>query len=410
MDALGLGPFLIGWLELAVRWFHVIAGIAWIGSSFYFIALDFSLKKRDGLPDQAYGEAWQVHGGGFYHMVKYLVAPARMPDELTWFKWESYATWFSGFALLVLVYYFNASLYLIDPNVVILSPVMAITYSLIGLASGWLVYDLLCRSPLGSSVWGLGLGGFVGLVGASYGYTLLFSGRGAMMQMGALIGTIMAANVFMVIIPGQTRVVADLIAGRRPDPGIGARAKQRSLHNNYLTLPVVFIMIANHYPMMFANRLNWAILAVVLIMGALIRHFFNTRHQGQPSPWWTLGASGAGAIVIVFLSWQGSNLAQLEQRAASFPPVEAQALAHAVIETRCVVCHAAQPVWADLSGPPKGTRFDDPTLIESHRQKIADWAVATHAMPPGNVTDISDEERVILANWLRNSKVEGVMP
>ena len=410
MDPFGLGPFLISWLEMAVRWFHVIAGIAWIGSSFYFIALDFSLKQRQGLPDQAYGEAWQVHGGGFYHLVKYLVAPARMPDELTWFKWESYATWFSGFFLLILVYYLNTSLYLIDPAVADLSGEQAIIYSVLGLAGGWLFYDLLCRSPLGRDVWMLGLIGFGGLVAASYGYSLLFSGRGAIMQMGALIGTIMAANVFMVIIPGQTKVVADLIAGRRPDPAIGARAKRRSLHNNYLTLPVVFTMVANHYPLIFANRLNWAILAVVLVLGALIRHFFNTRHQGKPSPWWTIVASAGGALIILILSWHGSNLPQLSFIHDPQSYALKQAAAHEVIATRCVVCHAASPAWAGLSGPPKGARFDTSELIEQHRHKIADWSVASHAMPPGNLTEITDGERAILAAWIATPDSQRNMP
>jgi uncharacterized membrane protein len=358
------------------------------------------LRKRGGLADQAHGEAWQVHGGGFYQIVKYLVAPARLPDDLTWFKWESYATWLSGMALLAMVYYLNASLYLIDPQVLDLSPLIAIAYSLVGLAWGWIVYDLLCRSPLGRDPWILGLSGLVLLIAAAYGYTLIFSGRGAMMQIGALIGTIMVANVFLVIIPGQKRVVADLIAGRTPDPAIGVRAKQRSLHNNYLTLPVAFAMIANHYPLAFATSFNWAILGVVLMIGALIRHFFNTRHQGKQSPWWTLGVASAAALAVLFLSWAGSHLPGLGSTALRPIGQVELAAAHEVIATRCAVCHAQEPVWAGIAAPPKGVRLDTPASIDAHRSKIATWAVATHAMPPANVTDMTAEERVILARWM----------
>ena len=233
-----------------------------------------------------------MHGGGFYNMVKYLVAPARMPDELTWFKWEAYATWISGFALIVAIYYAGASLYLVDPAVLAISPATGIAISLTAIVLGWAVYDGLCRSPLGRNDTVLAAVGFVFIVTLAYAFTKVFSARGAFMQIGALIGTIMAANVLMVIIPGQRKVVADLIAGRTPDPVHGQRGKQRSTHNNYLTLPVVFVMISNHYPLAYATRFSWVILALVLVMGAVIRHFYNMRHQRQPSPWWTWGRGG----------------------------------------------------------------------------------------------------------------------
>ena len=402
MDGAGLIAFAQAWAEAGLRWFHVVAGIAWIGSSFYFIALDFSLKPRDHLPQGAYGEAWQVHGGGFYHIVKYLVAPARMPAELTWFKWESYATWMSGVALMSMVYYLNASLYLTDPQVLDLTPGMAIGYSIGGLILGWAVYDALCRSPLGAEAWTLGLIGWAGLVLAAFGFTHLFSPRGAMMEIGALIGTMMTANVFMVIIPGQTKVVADLIAGRKPDPAIGARAKQRSLHNNYLTLPVVFVMIANHYPLFFATRWNWAILGLVMVMGALIRHFFNTKHKGLPLPWWTIGAAGLCMAAGLVLSFQGSRLAQNLGGA----PQASLADAREIISTRCVMCHADEPVWAGLATAPKGVRFDNDDLITRHRGKIAEWAVMTQAMPPANLTEITTQERMVLAAWARGGTSE----
>jgi uncharacterized membrane protein len=381
------------WLSLAVRWLHVIAGIAWIGSSFYFVHLDLSLARRDGLPAGAYGEAWQVHGGGFYNMVKYLVAPARMPDHLTWFKWEAYATWLSGIGLMVIVYYFSSRLYLIDANVLALSPQQAITISIGGLAVGWLVYDLMCKSPLGRNDTALALLGFAFLTVLAWAFTKVFSGRGAYMQMGALIGTIMVANVFMIIIPNQRRVVADLIAGRTPDPRLGAAGKQRSVHNNYLTLPVVFVMISNHYPLAFATRFNWLILALVMIMGALIRHFYNSRHRGLPSPWWTWGVSAACGIAIVWLS----AIPGVQVKRAASPVKFADA--EEVVTTRCSMCHAAQPVWDGIGSPPKGVMLDNSDRIREHAAQIVINSVATNAMPPGNITDISPEERGILAAW-----------
>ena len=381
------------WLSLAVRWLHVIAGIAWIGSSFYFVHLDLSLARRDGLPAGAYGEAWQVHGGGFYNMVKYMVAPARMPDHLTWFKWEAYATWLSGIGLMVIVYYFSSRLYLIDANVLALSPQQAITISIGGLAVGWLVYDLMCKSPLGRNDTALALLGFAFLTVLAWAFTKVFSGRGAYMQMGALIGTIMVANVFMIIIPNQRRVVADLIAGRTPDPRLGAAGKQRSVHNNYLTLPVVFVMISNHYPLAFATRFNWLILALVMIMGALIRHFYNSRHKGLPSPWWTWGVSAACGIAIVWLS----AIPGVQVKRAASPVKFADA--EEVVTTRCSMCHAAQPVWDGIGSPPKGVMLDNSDRIREHAAQIVINSVATNAMPPGNITDISPEERGILAAW-----------
>ena len=385
------------WVDFMVRWTHVIAGIAWIGSSFYFVHLDSSLKARQGLPEGAGGEAWQVHGGGFYHMVKYLVAPKAMPDELTWFKWEAYATWLSGFGLLIIVYYFGAELYMIDPAVLPLPVWGAVVISLVGLALGWVVYNALCRSPLGNNDTTLALVGLVFLVVLAYAFTWIFSGRGAYMQMGALIGTMMVANVAMVIIPNQRKVVADLIAGRTPDPKYGAEAKQRSMHNNYLTLPVLFIMISNHYPLAFASRFNWLILAIVLVVGAVIRHFYNTRHKGLPSPWWTWGVAVAGMLLVVWLS----SIRPADVEAAALP---AEPVTYAQVEEivlgRCSMCHAAEPVWEGVPFPPKGVMLDTPELIRLHAEQIYVQAARSHAMPPANVTEISPEERKILAAWV----------
>jgi uncharacterized membrane protein len=342
------------WAEAFLRWLHVIAGIGWIGSSFYFIHLDYSLKRREGLPAQAYGEAWQVHGGGFYNMVKYLVAPARMPEELTWFKWEAYATWISGFALVVAIYYAGASLYLIDPAVLAISPATGIAISVAGLVLGWAVYDGLCRSPLGRNETVLAAIGFVFLVVLTYASTRIFSARGAFMQMGALIGTIMAANVLMVIIPGQRKVVADLIAGRTPDPVHGRRGKQRSTHNNYLTLPVVFVMISGHYPLAYATRWSWVILALLLVMGGVMRHFFNVRHQGLPSPWWTWGAAVVCGLLIVWLSTLGpaQETWPRGKRADAVSAASSAAAACATPPSRCGPASPLRPRACCSTRPP----------------------------------------------------------
>jgi uncharacterized membrane protein len=384
------------WSEFIVRWVHVIAGIAWIGSSFYFIALDLSLKPGEALPAEAHGQAWQVHGGGFYNMVKYLVAPAKMPDELTWFKWEAYATWISGIALMSLVYYAAASLYMIDLNILDISEMQAILISLGGIVLGWALYDGLCRSPLGRNDLWLAVSGFLFLVALAYGYSLIFSARGAFMQMGVTIGTIMVANVLMVIIPGQSRVVAALKAGQTPDPQYGARGKQRSLHNNYLTLPVIFVMIGGHYPAVFATAYAWAILAVVLVMGAVIRHFFNTKHKGDPAPWWTWGVAAMLAALAMMLSYAGA------------PPRGADQSAHAdgihdraveLVVERCSTCHARQPTWDGLAFAPKGVFLETEADVLRQADAIFWQVVASHAMPPGQMIWLEDEERAMLAKW-----------
>ena len=390
---------LIDWSELLIRWLHVVAGIAWIGSSFYFVHLDLSLKQRPSLPDRASGDAWQVHGGGFYHMVKYLVAPAGMPDELTWFKWEAYATWLSGMALLVLLYYFGAELYLIDTHVLTLTPSQAVGISFAGLVAGWAVYDGLCRSRLGKDDRTLLAVGFAFLVAATFLFTRLFSPRGAFMEIGALIGTMMVANVLMVIIPGQRKVVKALLAGETPDPIHGQRGKQRSLHNNYLTLPVVFVMIGNHYPFAYATRWSWAILALVIVVGVLLRHFYNSRHKGLASPWWTWAASAACLVAAVWLSTQGPAYGAKVEVSASRPVTVADA--KAIIDSHCVMCHAAKPAWPGMDFPPKGVIMETAEQIEALAPRIAANAVWSNAMPPGNITEIDDGERAVLAGWLK---------
>ncbi len=394
--------WLVFWefLDMSVRWLHVIAGIAWIGSSFYFVHLDSSLKKVGGLPAGAGGEAWQVHGGGFYHMVKYNVAPEKMPEDLTWFKWEAYATWMSGAALLVIVYYFGAELYLIDTHVLDLSPWLAILISILGLALGWVAYDLLCKSPIGNNEVLLAAVGFVFLVALSIIFTYVFSARGAYMQMGALIGTIMAANVLVIIIPNQRVVVADLIAGREPDPKYGYIAKTRSMHNNYLTLPVLFVMISNHYPLMYASRFNWLILALILVMGAVIRHFYNVRHRGEPSPWWTWAAATVLALLVIGLSSMQPPPSEQDEAVTEPAAPVAFAAVEEIVLSRCSMCHAAEPLWEGMAVAPKGVVLETPAQIRMLAADINAQSVRTHAMPPSNITEMEPGERATLAAWI----------
>ncbi|MFY8098638.1 MAG: urate hydroxylase PuuD [Allorhizobium sp.] len=400
------------WLNFAVRWLHVITAIAWIGSSFYFIALDLGLVKRPGLPVGAYGEEWQVHGGGFYHIQKYLVAPASMPEHLTWFKWESYATWLSGFALLAVVYYGGADLFLIDRTVLDIEPWQAICLSLASLAVGWILYDLLCKSPLGKNTWGLMAFLYVVLIAMAWGYTQVFTGRAAFLHLGAFTATIMSANVFFIIIPNQKIVVADLIAGRTPDPKYGVIAKQRSLHNNYLTLPVIFFMLSNHYPLAFATEFNWIIAALVFLMGVTIRHWFNTTHARKGKPTWTWLVTVLLFIVIMWLSTVPKVLtgeeeqASLSQREQTFVQNGHFEAVRDVVQGRCSMCHAAEPVWEGIARAPKNVKLETDGEIAAHAREIYLQAGRSHAMPPGNITDLSPEERKLLVAWYETT-VEG---
>jgi uncharacterized membrane protein len=394
------------WLSFAVRWLHVVTGVAWIGSSFYFVALDLGLRQRPGMPAGAFGEEWQVHGGGFYHIQKYLVAPAEMPEHLTWFKWESYATWLSGFAMLWVVYYAGADLFLIDPNVLPMSVPVGILLSLATIGVGWVVYDLLCRSPLGKSDTGLMLVLYGVLVFIAWGLTHLFTGRAAFLHLGAITATIMSANVFMVIIPNQKIVVADLIAGRKPDPKYGKIAKQRSLHNNYLTLPVLFLMLSNHYPLAFATQFSWVIASLVFIIGVLIRHYFNTVHARKGNPTWAWLAAAVLFVVIIWLSTvpkvligevRASSAAQIYVASAYFPAVRDTVLG------RCSMCHAQEPSYEGIYHAPKGVMLDTDAGIAEQAREIYLQAGRSHAMPPANVTEITDEERALLVAWFEEA-------
>ena len=394
------GSILTEWASLILRWLHVVAAVGWIGSSFYFIHLDLSLKPDRELPDGVYGEAWQVHGGGFYRIMKYLVAPARMPDELTWFKWEAYTTWLSGFALMVVVYYLDAELFLVDKANVDLTPLQAGLFSFGSLALAWLLYEGACRSGLAKHELPFAVGGYLFLVVLTYAFTHVLSGRGAFNQIGALIGTIMVANVFTVIIPNQKKIVAALLAGKAPDPALGQTSKQRSLHNNYLTLPVIVLMISNHYPLLFATRYNWLIVAIVLALGPIIRHFFNEGHAGRKSPWWVWGVAAAGMIAIGLLSAAGPRDGRTGALAApvTFANVEE------IVQTRCSMCHAAEPVWAGIVTAPRGILLDDSEHIRRNARLIGRNAAWSSAMPPGNVTEMTGEERTQIAAFLAAEK------
>ena len=395
------------WLSFAVRWTHVITAIAWIGSSFYFIALDLGLRKTPSLPPLAHGEEWQVHGGGFYHIQKYLVAPDFLPEHLTWFKWEAYFTWLSGFVLLVVVYYFGADLFLIDKHVLDVPAWAGILISLGSIVAGWLIYDQLCKSPIGQSTGGLMVALFAVLTAAAYGYTLLFSGRAAMLHMGAFTATIMAANVAMIIIPNQRIVVADLKAGRVPDAKYGKIAKQRSLHNNYLTLPVIFFMLSSHYPLAFATQWNWLIASLIFLEGAVIRHWFNTHHAKKGNPHWTWAVAVVIFIVIAWLSSAGKpGDSKQEVASASAGPFLAASHFPAVRDVilgRCSMCHAAEPVYEGVLEAPKNVHLDSDAAIANHAEQIAIQAGYSAAMPPGNVSEITPAERALIVAWYREA-------
>jgi uncharacterized membrane protein len=384
------------WASLIFRWLHVVAAVGWIGSSFYFIHLDLSLKPGRDLPDGVKGEAWQVHGGGFYRIVKYLVAPAAMPDELTWFKWEAYTTWLSGFVLMIIVYYLEADLFLVDKSVLELTPLQAGLFSFVSLAVAWLLYEAACRSGLARHELPFALGGYLFLVGLTYAFTHVLSGRGAFNQIGAIIGTIMVANVFATIIPNQKKIVAALLKGETPDPQLGEAGKQRSVHNNYLTLPVIVLMISNHYPLLFATRYNWVIVAIVLALGPVIRHFFNQRHADKPSPWWVWGVAALGMIAIAWLSAAGPRQAL----SSVLPGSQKFAAVEEIVSTRCSMCHAAEPVWEGIVTAPKGIMLDQASHIRRYARLIGRNAAWSNAMPPGNVTEMTPEERATIAAWL----------
>ena len=388
---------LFDWLGLLVRWLHMVTAMAWIGASFYFMWLDNSLKDYGTLNPGADGENWSVHGGGFYHIQKYLVAPDRMPEELHWFKWESYMTWVSGVCLMAIVYYWGAESYLIDRSVLDVSSAVAIAISVASLALGWVVYDLLCRSPLRRHGAVLFAVLFAFIVLSAYGFGLVFSERAAFLHVGAMIATMMSANVFMVIIPNQKKVVAALTVGEVPDPALGQAAKLRSTHNNYLTLPVLFMMISTHYPIVFGHDWNWLVVALVLVLGAVVREFFNARNAGRTGSalhWQWPVAAGLTIALIALTAWNPGGELAVEDEVLT-----AEALA--IVQTRCAACHSAKPSDEDFDEPPGGVMFDGAGQLQAHAVRVLAQAVLTDAMPLGNKTGMTKEERARLGAWIK---------
>ncbi len=385
--------FAMDWLNLLFRWAHLVVGIGWIGTSFYFMALDLSLRKREGMKQGVLGTAWEVHGGGFYHVEKYTVAPKELPDDLIWYKWEAYLTWVTGFALLVVQYYFNATAYLIDPNVLKLMPGEAVLISVVSLVAGWLVYDRLCRSPIGRNTPLLAVCVFILIMAATYMFTHVFSGRGALIHVGAFIGTIMAVNVFGVIIPNQRKIAASLMAGEAPDPALGAMGKQRSVHNNYLTLPVLLMMVSNHYPLLTGHPHSWLLVALVLVIGAMVRHFFNRHDAGDEFGrfWWSLPIAAVALVAAMIMT---------APRDYSGADAVADSTVLEIVRTHCAVCHAASPVHDGFEEAPKDIRLETLGDITRYADLIMQQAVQSDAMPLGNETGMTDEQRATLGAWI----------
>lgn len=401
------------WIAFSVRWLHVITAMAWIGASFYFIALDLMLKPNPDLPKGAYGEEWEVHGGGFYHTVKYLVAPSQMPEHLTWHKWQSYSTWLSGAALLMIVYWVGGELFLLDPTRAELTLLQGILISAGSLTIGWLAYDQLCKSKLGESPTTLMLILFGILVAMAWGYNQIFTGRAALLHLGAFTATIMTGNVFFQIMPNQRIVVADLKAGRTPDAKYGKIAKLRSTHNNYLTLPVVFLMLSNHYPLAFGTEYSWIIAYLVFLTGVTIRHYFNTMHKTGKGPHWTWAVTVILMIVIAWLSTvrTGPTLEEAEARELTsqekiYASAEGFEDAYNVVIGNCSMCHAREPAWTNILWAPKGVYLETPGDVARHADQIYLHAGLSHAMPPPNAVQMDQESRELIVAWVR--EVRGI--
>ena len=384
------------WLNLLLRWLHVVAGIVWIGTSFYFVFVDNALerpKRREDAEEGIGGELWEVHGGGFYHVRKFRVAPPALPETLHWFKWEAYTTWLSGFALMIVLYYVNADTYLVDREVADLSEGAAIALSVGLLALAWIVYDLLART-LWRRELALAAAVFAFVVASAYAASQLFSGRAAYLQVGAMIGTMMAGNVLFNIIPAHRKLIAAKEAGREPDPTPGVEAKVRSVHNNYLTLPVVLAMISNHFPWTYGHAHGWLVLVALMVIGAWVRHFFNVRHTGRNV--WAIPATAAVATValafVIAPEGGGGGAGGGGGREVSFAEVER------IVERRCASCHSDNPTMT--ASAPQGVTFDTPAEIAAQADRIEGQAVDSSAMPPGNVTGMTDEERELLGEWI----------
>jgi uncharacterized membrane protein len=403
-----MSTFLLEFLSLLGRWVHLITGIAWIGASFYFVWLDNHLlpPSDESLKAKGVGgELWAVHGGGFYNAQKYRLAPQTLPAPLHWFYWEAYSTFLSGFFLLCLLYYGQAEVYLIDPRVAPLSKPAAIAISLGFLVGGWLVYDGLCRTPLARRGGVLGVLIALLLSGAAYALCHLFSGRGAFIQFGAMLGSIMVANVFFVIIPGQREMVSAKRAGREPDPAAGIRGKLRSVHNTYFTLPVLFMMISNHYALAFGAHYNWLVLIAISAAGVLLRAWFVSRHKrhersGKTSPWPALIGLSIIAATAAALAPKSSPESATSQTPATDSAAMQFAAAQEIVTRRCVPCHAARPTQPGFAAAPNGVLLDTPADLLARAASIAPQ-VETRAMPIGNLTGMTEPERSQLLDWIK---------
>jgi len=383
------------WGNLLFRWLHVIAAIAWIGSSFYFIALDNHLRPPADEGDAARGvggESWEIHGGGFYRIEKFTLAPHQLPEPLHWFKWEAYTTWLSGFALMIAVYFAHPTSFLVDRSVADLESWEAIAVATGGLVVAWLVYDALCR-VLGHIEWALALAVLAFIALSAWAAGELLAPRAAYVEVGAMIGTMMVANVFFVIIPAHWELVRAKEAGREPDPRWNRRGKQRSVHNNYLTLPVVFAMLSNHFPFTYGHDHAWLILVVLMALGAWTRHYFNLRHRGR-NAWWILASAAAAVAALAVLIRPDTAPTSPGAAAPSFGQVQS------IVEQRCVPCHATHPKQAGFGAPAAGIVLETRSEIEERGGLIKLVAVDTRTMPLGNVTKMTDDERDLLARWL----------
>jgi uncharacterized membrane protein len=387
------------WLNLLLRWAHMVVSIGWIGTSFYFMALDYTLQKRERMNPGVFGTAWQVHGGGFYHVEKFTVAPAALPDVLHWFKWEAYLTWATGFGLLIVQYYFHAQAFLIDPAVLPLTAWQAAAISVASLAAAWFVYDGMCRSRIGSHTVTLALAVFALILIAAVLYTKVYSGRGAFIHVGALVGTIMAVNVFGVIIPNQKKMIAQMMAGQTPNARYGEIGKQRSIHNNYLTLPVLLMMVSQHYPFLFSHPQSWLVVALILISGGLIRHLLNRIDAADD--WdrygWTLPAAAMALVAAIYVTAPAQR-----GPAAAGATTDQQAMA--ISAKHCVSCHAQKPSHPAFKEPPKNVALDTVPELRRYASQIYMQTVQNRAMPLGNQTGMTEDERETLGRWISGLK------
>ncbi|MCP4460983.1 MAG: urate hydroxylase PuuD [Cytophagales bacterium] len=392
--------FIMEWLNLLIRWAHVIAGIMWIGASFYFIFLENNLNRTDGVRDELAGNLWAIHGGGFYFLEKYKVAPKQLPANLHWFKYEAYFTWMTGFALLTVVYYMDAKSFLLDPQIADISTGTGIFVGIGTMVLGWIIYDRLCKSPIIQKPVLFAVVGFVLLVGASYFLTQVFSSRAAYIHVGALIGTIMAWNVYFVIIPSQKALVKAAKLGQPLDPTLGQKAGQRSLHNNYMTLPVIFIMISNHFPSTYGHTYNWIILMVITLASAGIKHYWNLLERGEKSKY-ILPISIVAMISLALVT--SPAFEKKDETADNVPFSEV----NEIIQTRCAQCHSATPTDDIWQVAPNNVLFDTPEQIAAHSERIMIRTVRTKTMPLGNKTLMTDDERDKIKAWIiQGSKLD----